>query len=643
MPPQGDPRQHPDMTTNSAPDAGREPDQRSLAKPVRFQDFIYSTSARQRISDKDELARFIERIPWGKRTKSYGLLPTPKGFQPRSDAGLRQKERDLIKALARPITSTTKVDKKIWNALGLLWQTYALEVFGDAFFSLSTLNTTVAVEPDLDAARAHSQELMELLGPDRVCGELVERLFWASPFPTYPELQSEIGALPTEAELTTRLERERRLERLGDQIDELTSKSTAHEAGLSDLRRATTTATEELRKLRADIDARAAQDAKRDARLSGLVEHFDSLTAGVVSLGAMVEELSVAAGGSTTALEAMTERSAAAGELLSNVTKRIDEVETLILSTADELRTELASNAEHQSSSEAAGRSAADDRQGFLIQTNIGSSVPVELIEDAEVLFSALIDAFGSRGADIEHVSRLDIAIRSRELPVLIGPHVREVTEAWVLAAAAGDPEIVWTDPTLLSLSDLLPSGPRGGRAPLSRAFARAQAQPDRCVVVLLDDFDPAAAGFWIADLARAIRQPARYGFPENLICAAVYEGEPSQIALSRQRAGDLFPLCVAKLSPPRSTKPMRRTAIARTLLAPPRTSGRWQDRVDAFHTIAGALIPDDLDQWVDAFTHHLRHMKDAAPLPANGGPLADMLRAASSLISIAPKDKANA
>lgn len=648
MPQRGDLRPNSELATGSIANVGPETPQRSPARPARIRDFVYSTAARERISDKDALSGFIERIPWGLRTKSYEILPAPKGFQPRSDAGLKQKEKNLINVLTKPINSTAKADRKYWDALGRLWQSDGITVCGGGFSSLSTLDNVVTAEPNLDAARAHFKELMELLGPDRASKEVAERLFWASPFPTYPEWQSEISALPSEAELIARLERERLLERLGRQVDELTSKSSFHETALADLRQVTATATEQLRELRADIDAGAVQDTKHDGPLGELVKQFEILTAGVKSLGATVEELSETTQQKGSALEALTEWSAAADKMLSSAINRIDEVETLILSTGDELRSELKSNADHQTATVDAGGIVADNRQKFLVRTDSGSPVPVELVGDPEALFSALIVAFGSRGADIEHVSRLDIAIRARELPLLIGPHAREVSEAWMLAAAAGDPEIVWTDPTLLSLSELLPSGPRGDRAPLSRAFARALAQPERCVVVLLDDFDPTATSFWIADLARAIRQPSRYGFPENLVCVAVFEGEPAHIALPRQRAGELFPLRIDKLSPPRVPKlaqqPALRTAISRALLAPPRASSRWQDRVEAFRSVASALIPDDkLDQWVDAFANHLRHMKDAAPLPTNGGPLADTLRAASSLVSVEPKEKTNA
>ncbi|MFC7477939.1 hypothetical protein ACFQS7_26570 [Dankookia sp. GCM10030260] len=561
---------------------------------------------------------------------------------------MRQKEKDLIKTLTRTGKSTVKGDKKLWDTVGLLWQTYALEVCGDGFSSLPTLDSAAAIEPDLNAARAHGKELIELLGPDRACGEIVERLFWASPFPTYPEWQSEIGALPSEAELTARLERERLLEHLSHHVDALAVTAKEHETSLLDLRQATATAGEQLQKLSADTAARAAQDTQWNGRLGELLEHFNSITAGVTSLGSMVEEVSAAARGTASALEELAEKVATNDASLSSITTRVDEVETLLLSSVDELRTELRSKAERQSSLAGEGAIVAEGWRNFLTGPDGGSPQSLELIDDPETLFSALINAFGARGADIEHVSRLDIAIRARELPVLIGPHAREVSEAWLLAAAAGDPEIVWTDPTLLSLSELVPSGPRGNRAPLSRAFVRALTQPGRCVVVFLDDFDPASAGFWLADLARAIKQPARYGFPENLVCVAIYEGEPAHIALPRQRAGDLFPLCIDKLAPPRLTKslhqPTHRTAISRALVAPPRASGRWQDRVDAFRAIATSLIPDEkLDQWVDAFATYLRHMKDAVPFPANGGSLADALRAASTLISVEPKDKTNA
>lgn len=630
------------------PTVEREPNQRSPTRPLRFKDYIYSASARERISDKEALSRFVELIPWSLRSKSYGLLPAPKGFQPRSEAGLRQKEREFVRALTRPAISTANGDKKIWNIFGVIWQTYAFDICGNDFSSLTTLDGAAAATPDFHTARAYTKELIALLGRDRACVEVVERLFWGSPFPSYPEWQSEIGSLPTEAELTVRLERERMLERLRRDVDELERVTKENGAGLAELRRAEATSAEKLQTFTGDLAKRATRDVEWDRRLNQLSGNFSSLTDGVTALGAMFEEATIATREEARALAQLTERAEKFDDTLSSLSKRVDEVETLLLSSLDDLRAELRSSSGRQSSPEVHGPNGADVEPELLSRTNNSSLPSVQLIEDSEALFSALINTFGPRGADIEHLSRLDIAVRSRELPVLIGPHAREVVEAWLLAATAGEPEVVWTDPTLLSLSELVPSGPRGSRAPLSRAFTRARAEPNRCVVVLFDDFDSAAAGFWLADLARAIRQPGRYGFPENLLCLAIYEGEPGQVRLPRQRAGDLFPLCIQKLSRPRSPdsaqQPTPRTAISRALVAPPRSSSRWQDRVEAFRAIAASLIPDDkLDQWVDAFANHLRHMKDGAPIPTNGGTLADTLQVASSLISVEPEDKTNA
>jgi hypothetical protein len=76
----------------------------------------------------------------------------------------------------------------------------------------------------------------------------------------------------------------------------------------------------------------------------------------------------------------------------------------------------------------------------------------------------------------------IDAAVRARELPLLMGPLAREFAEAWIGIAGGPDPIVLLTDPTLLSLEELTPSGSRGGRAPLARAFARAAATPDRPV-----------------------------------------------------------------------------------------------------------------------------------------------------------------
>lgn len=102
----------------------------------------------------------------------------------------------------------------------------------------------------------------------------------------------------------------------------------------------------------------------------------------------------------------------------------------------------------------------------------------------------------------------MDAAIRARELVVGIGPFAREAIETWLATVAPLATRVGCSDPTMLAFADLLPSGSRGRTAPLAAAIARAERHPDRPVVALLDDVDPAAGAYWLPEAARAVRQP---------------------------------------------------------------------------------------------------------------------------------------
>lgn len=188
----------------------------------------------------------------------------------------------------------------------------------------------------------------------------------------------------------------------------------------------------------------------------------------------------------------------------------------------------------------------------------------------------------------------IDAAIRARELPVLIGPLAREFAEAW-LSVAGGSPLAILTDPTLLSVRELTPMGQRGERAPLAEAFARARASMAP-VIVLLDDLDPAAASFWLPDLARCLRHPERHGFPPNLHFVALIEADPRHMGLTRARASELFPMtlydCDSTGAAP--VLPAAPKALPRHLFCDPLGDGQWPSRVAAFEKSLGVTHTHD-------------------------------------------------
>jgi hypothetical protein len=187
---------------------------------------------------------------------------------------------------------------------------------------------------------------------------------------------------------------------------------------------------------------------------------------------------------------------------------------------------------------------------------------------------------------------------------------------------------VVMTDPTLLSVQDLTPAGTRGDRAPLHRAFARAGAV-DEPVIVLLDDLDPAAAGFWLPELARCQRQPSRYDFPPNLLFLAVVEADAGQMGLSAHRAGELFPLLLDN-SDPNSRAPARPDPpfdLTRDMIADPASSTSWPARVAAFERSLGLTFKaDEAKSLAASFSDFLQHCKGGGAAPRNDGSLGSQL-----------------
>jgi hypothetical protein len=227
----------------------------------------------------------------------------------------------------------------------------------------------------------------------------------------------------------------------------------------------------------------------------------------------------------------------------------------------------------------------------------------------------------------------LDAALRARELPVLIGPFAREFAEAWLAVAGGEMPLSVMTDPTLLSIIDLTPRGARGDKAPLQEAFERARSRPDP-VVVLLDDLDPASAGFWLPELARSQRQPQRYGFPPNLLFIAVVEADASQMNLTQLRAGELFPLVfddceVIDTSPSRPASPFTLTP---EIMNGPATSTSWPARVSALEAALSVTFKaDDAKSIAGELSDFLRCCKGRGALTPADGSLANLLLKSAS------------
>lgn len=227
----------------------------------------------------------------------------------------------------------------------------------------------------------------------------------------------------------------------------------------------------------------------------------------------------------------------------------------------------------------------------------------------------------------------IDAALRARELPVLVGPLAREFAEAWLAVAGGSAPVTLVTDPTLLSLTDLTPRGSRGDKAPLTEAFARAAATTEP-IIVLLDDLDPAAASFWLPELARAQRHPQRYGFPPNLLFLAVVEADASQMNLTRTRAGELFPLTFEDCDPNSAAPqtPASPFSLTEPLVIAPAVLTSWPARVEAFEaSLKSTFKPEDARSLAAGLAAFLQYCKGGGAAPAADTPLAGLLSKAAN------------
>jgi hypothetical protein len=230
----------------------------------------------------------------------------------------------------------------------------------------------------------------------------------------------------------------------------------------------------------------------------------------------------------------------------------------------------------------------------------------------------------------------MDAAIRARELVVGIGPRARQVIESWLAGFAPNWAVARASDPSLLAFDDLLPTGPRGAVAPLAYAIALARATPERSIVALLDDVDPAAGSFWLPQAARAGRRPAAHGLPKNLFMVALVEGDAASLALCPTRVGELFPLSfedaeeVGKgelISDPRE--------IPLALFATPLLSNGLNERVAALiGTAKNTFTSEDVSRIGDEFAAFLQWSKHGADKPG------DMMEIAKVLSNAAAKTR---
>ena len=268
----------------------------------------------------------------------------------------------------------------------------------------------------------------------------------------------------------------------------------------------------------------------------------------------------------------------------------------------------------------------------------MGVAEPVAELTDEETvpaadLGRALMRTNPFRNDGLPRFLVMDAAIRARELVLGVGPKAREVIETWLSSFAPHWVVARSGDPSLLAFDDLLPTGPRGPAAPLAAAIARAQAAPERAVVALLDDVDPAAGAFWLPQAARAIRRPTAHALPPNLFMVALIEGEAGDLAFTLPRIGELFPLCFDDTTSP-STSDTGAVAleIPAVLFSEPLPKNGVIDRVAAFKAAVGVTFAaEDANRIAAEFAAYLNWTKLGAELPSDSSEISGALAKAAA------------
>lgn len=271
----------------------------------------------------------------------------------------------------------------------------------------------------------------------------------------------------------------------------------------------------------------------------------------------------------------------------------------------------------------------ADDMKSKVQGTSVGLPVHEPILESE--LGRALVRASPFRNEGLPKFLVMDAAIRSRELVVGLGPKSREMIETWLSGFAPNWVVARVSDPSLLALDDLLPTGSRGASAPLAAAVDSAQSAPDRAVVVLLDDIDPVAGAFWLPQAARALRCPLANGLPPNLFLVGLIEGEASNLALSLTRVGELFTLDFDGATSASVGSAVASREIPLELYHAPLAKNGFRERVSALSTSAKhTFSADDVTRIEGEFSEYLRWVKHGADRPSEEKELANMIARAA-------------
>lgn len=133
-------------------------------------------------------------------------------------------------------------------------------------------------------------------------------------------------------------------------------------------------------------------------------------------------------------------------------------------------------------------------------------------------LSQALQDAERSLGLPDSILSRLDSILQSGTIPLLFGPDAERALRAYSATVAAGNMGRMPLDAAVLGLDDLWHRAGSGSETTFARSWMAAIEDPQRSMLVVLDDLDVHHLATWVPRLAGIVATCDR---PRNLMVAA--------------------------------------------------------------------------------------------------------------------------
>ncbi|MBB3268550.1 hypothetical protein FHW79_006225 [Azospirillum sp. OGB3] len=572
----------------------------------------YEEEARNRVATlpPSTIENFLDHLPVKKRASAYAPIPLRGGFRDNKQVTTKVRQKLFVTHIRG--AARTKPEAPEWRVLGKLWRSYGEQLLGGTFGS--ALDVAAGAREEDTPGFAFCRFLMTEAG-DRLCREDAETLILFSPFAGTDEMNVLVRSLGTREELEVKNLYKKipaELDQLRADLEKTRADQAEAEKRLSELE----TTTAELRRRSASADEVAQLssrlvDGERETQAA--IGRMDAIAGQVADL---LSRLKASEKASTNEFRELGERLDRSEATAGDVGVRLAELEE----TARRLRDELTGG-------QAIARL---NRLEALVGVLMGdppAPVPATSADkipmlDPKGLGALLFNASAISATSLNPLLVLDAALRGRELPLLLGSLARELAESWIQVVGSRRTSLVTLDPTLLAFEELFPRGSRGQRAPLAPAVARALAEPDRISIALFDDLDPPSAGFWLPELARALRRPSAYGLPSNLLAIAVMDSPPGQLPLASQRLGELFPMALPGCKRATPRKPVV-GELPLPMVIEPLSVGRAA-RVNAVRR-AGSLTmsQQDADIVASALQGYLDTI-DGAPAPStNNQPLA--------------------